>query len=67
MRLLPAAQVDYNILTNQKLEDFYFENVKLNVDAKKVWDEWEFEAILIWIESWKKAKLEWNQRIQYNI
>jgi len=34
-RLLPAAQVDYNIITNQKLDDFHFQNVKLNVDNKK--------------------------------
>ena len=36
MRLLPAAQVDYNIITNNKLDDFYFQNVRLNVDTKKV-------------------------------
>jgi len=34
-RLLPAAQVEYNIITNQKLDDFHFQNVKLNVDNKK--------------------------------
>jgi len=34
-RLLPAAQVDYNIITNNKLDDFHFQNVKLNVDSKK--------------------------------
>jgi len=35
-RLLPSAQVDYNIITNNKLDDFYFQNVRLNVDVKKV-------------------------------
>jgi len=36
MRLLPAAQVDYNIITNNKVDDFYFQNVRLNVETKKV-------------------------------
>jgi len=35
-RLQPSAQVDYNIITNKKLDDFYFQNVRLNVDVKKV-------------------------------
>jgi len=39
MRLLPAAQVDYNIITNNKLDDFYFQNVRLNVDTKKKGDK----------------------------
>ncbi len=35
-RLQPSAQVDYNIITNSKLDDVYFKNVRLNVDVKKV-------------------------------
>lgn len=27
-RLLPAKQVDYNIITNNKLEDYFYMNVK---------------------------------------
>jgi len=34
-RLMPSAQVDYNIITNNKLDDFYFQNARLNVDVKK--------------------------------
>jgi hypothetical protein len=35
-RILPAAQVDYNILTNEKLDELYFKNGHLNVNLKKV-------------------------------
>lgn len=35
-RLQPSCQVEYNIITNQKLDDVHFQNVRLNVGARKV-------------------------------
>lgn len=34
-RLQPSCQVEYNIITNQKLDDVHFQNVRLNVGARK--------------------------------
>jgi hypothetical protein len=34
-RLQPSCQVDYNIITNDKLDDVHFQNVRLNVGARK--------------------------------
>jgi len=34
-RLQPSCQVDYNIITNEKLDDVHFQNVRLNAGAKK--------------------------------
>jgi len=34
-RLQPSCQVDYNIITNTKLDDVHFQNVRLNAGARK--------------------------------
>lgn len=36
VRIVPVAQVDYNIITNDRLDDIYFQNVRYNGELKKV-------------------------------
>ena len=38
-RIVPSAQVDYNIITNEKVDELYWKNTLQNVKKNQVYNE----------------------------